>query len=78
MGNRIFYACQGVEMTTPTENDPNPATYASIKGLQSVGITTNFSLEPIYQLGQLSLYENYEEIPEIEKTKNNLYNLPES
>lgn len=37
-------------------------------GLQSIGITTNFNLEQIFELGQLSLYENYEEVPEIEVT----------
>lgn len=35
-------------------------------GLQSIGVTTNFNLEQIFELGQLSLYENYEEVPEIE------------
>jgi hypothetical protein len=71
MGNRIFYACQGVQMTPPTEAEyPELQVFTSIKGLQSVGINTNFTLEPIYQLGQLSLYENYEEIPEIEVSLN--------
>jgi hypothetical protein len=37
-------------------------------GLQSIGITTNFNLEQIFELGQLSLYENYEEVPDIEVT----------
>ena len=37
-------------------------------GLQSIGVTTNFNLEQIFELGQLSLYENYEEVPEIEVT----------
>jgi hypothetical protein len=33
-------------------------------------MNTNFNLEPIYQLGQLELYDNYEEIPEVEVTLN--------
>lgn len=37
-------------------------------GLQSIGVTTNFNLEQIFELGQLSLYENYEEVPDIEVT----------
>jgi hypothetical protein len=37
-------------------------------GLQSIGVTTNFNLEQIFELGQLALYENYEEVPEIEVT----------
>jgi len=71
MSNRIFYACQAVQMVPAiTGNNPEDGEFESIKGLQSVSLTTNFSLEPIYQLGQLELYENYEEIPEIEISLN--------
>ena len=35
-------------------------------GLQSIGVNTNFNLEQIFELGKLALYENYEEVPEIE------------
>lgn len=71
MSNRIFYACQAVQMVpATTSNEPENGQFESIKGLQSVSLTTNFSLEPIYQLGQLELYENYEEIPEIEISLN--------
>ena len=69
--NRIFYACQAVEINGPsgTASTTN-ATYDVVQGLQSVGMTTNFNLEPIYQLGQLELYDNYEEIPEVEISLN--------
>ena len=69
--NRIFYACQSVEINGPsgTTASVNPA-YDVVQGLQSVGMTTNFNLEPIYQLGQLELYDNYEEIPEVEISLN--------
>lgn len=73
MGNRIFYACQLVEMAEPVEGEdstPETGQFSAVQGLQSVGVTTNFNLEPVYQLGQLSLYENYEEVPEIEVTLN--------
>jgi hypothetical protein len=71
MGNRIFYACQNVELSGPSgdKTSGNPD-FDSIHGLQSVGMSTNFNLEPIYQLGQLELYDNYEEIPEVEITLN--------
>jgi hypothetical protein len=39
---------------------------AVVHGLQNMGVTTNFNLEQIFELGQLSLYENREDIPEIE------------
>jgi hypothetical protein len=69
--NRIFYACQAVQINGPSGTDAaaNPS-YDTIQGLQSVGMNTNFNLEPIYQLGQLDLYDNYEEIPEVEITLN--------
>jgi len=71
MANRIYYACQSVQLNGPsgTRSVSNTA-WDSVQGLQSVGMTTNFNLEPVYQLGQLELYDNYEEIPEVEITLN--------
>lgn len=37
-------------------------------GLQSIGITTNFSLDFVKELGQLSVYEAVEEVPDVEVT----------
>ena len=39
-----------------------------VPGVQSVGITTNFNLEQIFQLGQLEIYEDLEDVPDIEIT----------
>jgi hypothetical protein len=71
MGNRIFYACQNVELAGPSGQtaSKNPV-FDQIQGLQSVGMNTNFNLEPIYQLGQLDLYDNFEEMPEVEISLN--------
>lgn len=71
MGNRIFYACQNVELAGPSGQTAakNPL-YDQIQGLQSIGMNTNFNLEPIYQLGQLDLYDNFEEMPEVEISLN--------
>lgn len=69
--NRIFYACQAVQLNGPSGSDaPDNTAYDTIMGLQSVGMNTNFNLEPVYQLGQLELYDNFEEIPEVEVTLN--------
>lgn len=70
--NRIYYACQSVSLNGPSglDNTVENADFDVIQGLQSVGMNTNFNLEPVYQLGQLSLYDNYEEIPEVEITLN--------
>tara|TARA_R110002167_G_scaffold1590_4_gene7679 strand:- start:1449 stop:2732 length:1284 start_codon:yes stop_codon:yes gene_type:complete len=43
---------------------PDNAVY--MRGIQSVGITTNFNLEQVFQLGQLSIYEDVEEVPDVE------------
>jgi len=69
MANRIYYACQSVQINGPSGTLRALGTeYDTIQGLQSVGMNTNFNLEPIYQMGQIDLYDNYEEIPEVEIT----------
>ena len=69
--NRIFYACHNVQIHGPSGTDAveNDSWY-TIQGAQSVGMNTSFNLEAVYQLGQLSLYDNYEETPEVEITVN--------
>lgn len=42
--------------------------YEFVPGVQSLGITTNFNLEQIFQLGQLEIYQDLEEVPDIEMT----------
>lgn len=59
--NRIYYAIQQVSM--------GPAgSEVELHGLQSVGVTSNFNLEQIFELGQLAIYENSETTPEVEVT----------
>ena len=58
---RIYYAIQQVSIGNP----PLP-----MHGIQSVGISTNFSLEQVFELGQLEIYQNVEEVPEVEVTLN--------
>lgn len=77
---RVFYATQAVavgDMGAATVVDSWQSGDSALNGsgkimiahgLQSIGITTNFNLEQIFELGQLSLYENYEEVPDIEVT----------
>ena len=71
--NRIFYATQAVMLTPLLQSgDTWTAAAAALcpRGLQSVGITTNFTLEQVYQLGQLELYDNIEDVPEVQVTLN--------
>ena len=37
-----------------------------VHGLQSIGITTNFNLEQVFELSQIEIYENIEGIPDVE------------
>ncbi len=77
---RVIYATQAVavgDMGASTVQDSwgagdsvitGSGNMTIVHGLQSCGITTNFNLEKIFELAQLSLYENYEEVPDIEIT----------
>lgn len=72
---RIFYACQAVAIA-PVSNatsTPSVGNYQFPKGVQSVGMNTNFNLEKVFQLGQIDLYDNIENNPEIEVTLNKVF-----
>jgi hypothetical protein len=60
--NRIYYAIQQVRVGNSSKTE--------LHGLQSVGVTTNFSLEQVFELGQLAIYQNVEGVPDIEVTLN--------
>ena len=64
--NRIFYACQAVAIAKTGHNSGNE--FKIMKGVQSVGLNTNFTLEQVFELGQVELYANEEEIAEVEVT----------
>lgn len=69
--NRIFYAVQAVKMRPCQTNVGGTYNYGPevvLRGVQSVGLNTSFNLEQVYQLGQLDLYSNIEEVPDIEIT----------
>ena len=79
---RVFYATQGVAIGDMGATAVKDAWGASVggadfvgsgnmiimHGLQSLGVNTNFNLEAVQELGQLSIYENVEDVPEIEAT----------
>lgn len=56
---RVYYAIQ----TVTIEGEP-------VHGLQTVGVTTNFNLEQVFEMGQLAIYQNVEGVPDIEVTLN--------
>lgn len=74
--NRTFYASQGLLLRPQKTADDGTITiganWKSPKGIQSVGITTNFALTQIFQMGQIELYDRAEEVPEIQVTINKI------
>ena len=60
---RIFYACQAVAITN-RGHAPTAATV--VKGLQSVGMSSTFTLDQVFEMGQIEIYENIEEVADIE------------
>lgn len=60
---RIFWAVQGIGFAPDgTQN------YTTAHGVQSAGLTTTFNLDPIFELGQIRIYENLEGTPDVEFT----------
>ena len=67
--NRIFYACQAVFIGKTGHTPDAPAAAGRfMQGVQSVGITSNFTLDQAFELGQIEIYENSEEVADIEVT----------
>jgi hypothetical protein len=63
-GNRrVFYAVQRAGIAPL--GDPN---YETLRGLQTLGLTTSFNLEQAFEIGQLEIYENIEGNPDVEVT----------
>ncbi len=61
--NRVFYACMRAGIA------PNGSTsYTTIRGLQSIAMTTTFNLTQAFEIGQLAIYENIEGIPDVQAT----------
>lgn len=75
--NRIFYACQAVALEPLYDNNgtlskSNPNGHSNgllvLHGVQSVGVNTTFNLEQAFELGQIHIYENIENVPDVEVT----------
>lgn len=65
---RIIYAQQAVGIRpTNISNNLLGGTYVA-KGVQELGIATNFNNTPYFELGQLAIYEDVEELPDIQVT----------
>ena len=62
---RIFYACQAVCIMG---RGKTPTAAGVVKGLQSVGMSSTFTLDQVFEMGQIEIYENIEEVADIEVT----------
>lgn len=60
---RVFYACRQIGFARD-----GTSTFIEAHGVQSIGITTNFNLETVFEQGQLEVYQLIEQVPEIEVT----------
>jgi hypothetical protein len=63
---RIFYAVQQVAIAPI--GTTSYTTAHTVYGLQSVGMNTRFNLEQVFEIGQISIYQNLENIPDVEIT----------
>jgi len=63
---RIYYAVHQVGL----KKDADLGNFVALHGVQSVGMTTNFNLTQVFELSQLAIYENIEDIPDVEVTLN--------
>ena len=66
--NRIIYACQAVAIAKTGHSNADTPQFEVMKGVQSVGINTTFSLEQVFEFGQADLYSNVEDIADVEVT----------
>lgn len=77
--NRIFYATQLI-LLNPQNSDGSlvkggfgSPTWYSPRGVQSLGITTNFNLTEVFTIGQLEVYDQPEDLPDVEVTMTKVF-----
>ena len=63
---RILYACWSAAIAPL--GTTNFTSAHVVHGLQSAGTTLSFSLEQVFEIGQLEIYENIENVPNVEVT----------
>lgn len=65
VNNRVYFATHSIAL----KSNGGALTFATghtLRGGQSVGITSNFNITPLFSLGYLPVYENLEGIPDVE------------
>ena len=70
---RIYYPMTAVAIKPGSVADHAYVENAElVKGLQSMGVGADNNLSPLFQLGMLEIYENFEELPDINLTLSKL------
>lgn len=64
---RVFYATRKAGIAPVGSNS-----HTTLRGVQSVGMTTNFNLIAAFEMGQISVYQNIEGIPDVQVTMEKL------
>lgn len=64
---RTFYACQALAFSPESTHNYLPA-----RGVQSVGVNTNFELDSLFELGMVQVYQQLEKEPNVEVTAEKL------
>jgi hypothetical protein len=62
--NRIYFALEDLAFSQTSTN----GAYIHAHGVQSLGISVNYNLQPILELGQVALFQNLEQVPDVEMT----------
>lgn len=63
---RVYYAVQAVGFAVTGQTFMSTGRFRAAKGVQSINITTSYNLEQAFELGQLEIYENIENVPNVE------------
>lgn len=76
--NRIFYATQLILLNPCDSTGDNvkgggTPVYYTPRGVQTLGITTNFNLTEVFSIGQLEVYDQPEDLPDIEVTMTKIF-----
>jgi hypothetical protein len=63
MSNRVYWAVQACGLAPQSTDN-----YVTVRGGQTLSLTTAFNLEQVKELGQLAIYQNVETIPDVQMT----------
>jgi hypothetical protein len=61
--NRLYYAIYQIGFARVGTN-----AFVAAKGVQSAGLSTTFNITPVFEVGQLAVYDTIENIPDVEMT----------